>query len=144
MDFGGNCCVGPAPQGPGSVAEDFPRVLSYGDRTSGALLLGSTSPATEVTLNDKAYAVGLKTAPKVTTHRAAYTPASRPRSPGSTPTSPDGVGQRVQTGRRHLRSPRPPEASAGVPSGRPATTVCRARSRASARCSRSRSRRTAP
>ncbi|MFI8785250.1 hypothetical protein [Streptomyces sp. NPDC055105] len=81
MDFGGNCCVGPASQGPGSVAEDFPRLLSYGDlsygdRTSGALLLGSTSRATEVTLNDKAHAVGLKTAPKVTTHRAAYTPVS--------------------------------------------------------------------
>ncbi|MGW6398687.1 hypothetical protein [Streptomyces sp. NPDC055134] len=74
MDFGGNCFVGPASQGSGSVAEDFPRVLSYGDRTSGALLLGSTSPAAEVTLNDQAYEVGLKTAPKVTTYRAVYTP----------------------------------------------------------------------
>ncbi|MFE6802287.1 endo-alpha-N-acetylgalactosaminidase family protein [Streptomyces sp. NPDC057681] len=56
-----------------SVAKDFPRVLSYTDRASGARLLGSTSPVTEVTLNGKAYKVGLKAAPKVTAHRAAYT-----------------------------------------------------------------------
>ncbi|MET7515203.1 endo-alpha-N-acetylgalactosaminidase family protein [Streptomyces sp. NPDC005480] len=63
-----------------SVAKDFPRV-SYTDRASGARLLGSTSPATEVTLNGKAHKVGLKAAPEVTAHRAAYTLVF-PRLPG--------------------------------------------------------------
>ncbi|MFD4259508.1 endo-alpha-N-acetylgalactosaminidase family protein, partial [Streptomyces sp. NPDC058534] len=42
------------------VAEDFPRVLSYTDRGTGARLGGSTAPVTSVTLNGKAYAVKAK------------------------------------------------------------------------------------
>ncbi|MCX4819594.1 endo-alpha-N-acetylgalactosaminidase family protein [Streptomyces sp. NBC_01142] len=55
-----------------AVAEDFPRVLSYTDRSSGATLLGSTSPVTEVTLNGTAYAVQLKSAPVIKASSAAY------------------------------------------------------------------------
>ncbi|NGN67349.1 hypothetical protein G5C51_26025 [Streptomyces sp. A7024] len=39
------------------VAEDFPRVLTYTDRGSGATLNGSTAPVTAVTLNGKERAV---------------------------------------------------------------------------------------
>lgn len=39
-----------------AVAEDFPRVVSYTDRASGATLLGSTNAVAEITLNGKAYA----------------------------------------------------------------------------------------
>ncbi len=40
-----------------SVAEDFPRVLGYTDRDTGARLGGSTAPVTSVTLNGTAYPV---------------------------------------------------------------------------------------
>lgn len=56
-----------------AVAEDFPRVVSYTDRASGAALLGSTNAVAEITLNGKAYAVQLKGAPAVTASSAAYT-----------------------------------------------------------------------
>lgn len=56
-----------------AVAEDFPRVLSYTDRASGAGLLGSTAPVTAVTLNGKAYGVRSKGEPTVTASSAAYT-----------------------------------------------------------------------
>lgn len=46
-----------------SVAEDFPRVLTYTDRASGAQLTGSTQPVTAVTLNGTAHPVRLKGAP---------------------------------------------------------------------------------
>ncbi|WP_428952105.1 endo-alpha-N-acetylgalactosaminidase family protein [Streptomyces sp. cg35] len=55
-----------------TVADDFPRVLSYAD-ASGARLLGSTHAVTEVTLNGRAYPVRLKAAPEVTGSTAAYT-----------------------------------------------------------------------
>ncbi|MFI7342074.1 endo-alpha-N-acetylgalactosaminidase family protein [Streptomyces sp. NPDC050085] len=61
-----------SPQLKVTVAEDFPRVLAYADAT-GARLLGSTRPVTEVTLNGKAYAVHLKAAPAVSGAQAAYT-----------------------------------------------------------------------
>ncbi|MGW8950881.1 endo-alpha-N-acetylgalactosaminidase family protein [Streptomyces sp. NPDC055709] len=56
-----------------AVADDFPRVLSYTDRATGARLLGSTRPVTEVTLNGTAHAVRLKAAPVVRGAAAAYT-----------------------------------------------------------------------
>ncbi|WP_327353205.1 endo-alpha-N-acetylgalactosaminidase family protein [Streptomyces sp. NBC_01304] len=56
-----------------AVAEDFPRVVSYTDRASGARLLGSTRPVTEVTLNGKAYKVQVKGAPEAESGSAAYT-----------------------------------------------------------------------
>ncbi|MEV6400244.1 endo-alpha-N-acetylgalactosaminidase family protein [Streptomyces sp. NPDC051907] len=56
-----------------AVAEDFPRVVSYTDRASGAVLLGSTAAVSEVVLNGAAYAVRLKGAPVVTASSAAYT-----------------------------------------------------------------------
>ncbi|WP_406863338.1 endo-alpha-N-acetylgalactosaminidase family protein [Streptomyces sp. HUAS MG47] len=56
-----------------SVAEDFPRVLSYTDRGTGARLLGSTSPVAEVVLNGTAYDVRAEAAPVVTPSAAAYT-----------------------------------------------------------------------
>ncbi|NUK34368.1 NPCBM/NEW2 domain-containing protein [Streptomyces lunaelactis] len=56
-----------------AVATDFPRVVSYTDRASGAELLGSTAPVTAVTLNGKAYAVRLKGAPAIGASSAAYT-----------------------------------------------------------------------
>ncbi|MFJ2768219.1 endo-alpha-N-acetylgalactosaminidase family protein [Streptomyces sp. NPDC087300] len=72
-----------APEGAGSVigsdrlavavADDFPRVLSYTDRASGARLLGSTRPVTDVTLNGKAYRVEVEGAPDLSARRAAYT-----------------------------------------------------------------------
>lgn len=40
-----------------SVAEDFPRVLEYMDRASGATIGGSTEPVTAVTLNGKEHTV---------------------------------------------------------------------------------------
>ncbi|MEV3988845.1 endo-alpha-N-acetylgalactosaminidase family protein [Streptomyces sp. NPDC049837] len=56
-----------------AVARDFPRVVSYTDRASGARLLGSTSPVTAVTLNGRAYAVRLTAGPVVTATSARYT-----------------------------------------------------------------------
>ncbi|MFI9776472.1 endo-alpha-N-acetylgalactosaminidase family protein [Streptomyces sp. NPDC051956] len=56
-----------------AVADDFPRVLTYTDRASGAELLGSTSPVDKVTLNGKAYAVAAKGAPVLTGSKASYT-----------------------------------------------------------------------
>lgn len=56
-----------------TVAGDFPRVLSYTDRVTGARLLGSTRPVTEVTLNGTARTVRLKDAPRVRAASAAYT-----------------------------------------------------------------------
>ncbi|MCQ4208918.1 endo-alpha-N-acetylgalactosaminidase family protein [Streptomyces longispororuber] len=61
-----------SPQLKVTVADDFPRVLSYAD-ASGARLLGSTHTVTEVTLNGTAYATRLKAAPQVTGATAAYT-----------------------------------------------------------------------
>lgn len=46
-----------------AVAEDFPRVLSYTDRTTGARLLGSTAPVTQVVLNGTARTVRAEGAP---------------------------------------------------------------------------------
>ncbi|MFC9397775.1 endo-alpha-N-acetylgalactosaminidase family protein [Streptomyces sp. NPDC057027] len=56
-----------------AVAEDFPRVLSYTDRASGARLLGSTAPVTQVVLNGTAHAVQAKGEPVLTAASAAYT-----------------------------------------------------------------------
>ncbi|MDT9692700.1 endo-alpha-N-acetylgalactosaminidase family protein [Streptomyces sp. P9(2023)] len=56
-----------------AVAEDFPRVLSYTDRATGARLLGSTAPVTEVVLNGTAHAVRVTGAPVLTATSAAYT-----------------------------------------------------------------------
>ncbi|WP_137993162.1 endo-alpha-N-acetylgalactosaminidase family protein [Streptomyces vilmorinianum] len=56
-----------------AVAEDFPRVVSYMDRGTGARLLGSTAPVTQVVLNGTAYAVQAKAAPVLTATTAAYT-----------------------------------------------------------------------
>lgn len=56
-----------------AVADDFPRVLAYTDRASGAELLGSTNPVDKVTLNGKAYAVAVKGAPVLTGSKASYT-----------------------------------------------------------------------
>ncbi|MYW65261.1 hypothetical protein GTY65_14505 [Streptomyces sp. SID8379] len=56
-----------------TVADDFPRVLSYENRADGARLSGSTRPVTEITLNGKPYATHVKAAPKVTGSTAAYT-----------------------------------------------------------------------
>ncbi|MFB7514221.1 endo-alpha-N-acetylgalactosaminidase family protein [Streptomyces sp. NPDC056144] len=56
-----------------AVAEDFPRVLSYTDRASGARLLGSTAPVTQVVLNGTAHTVAAKAAPVLTATSAAYT-----------------------------------------------------------------------
>ncbi|MFK0230180.1 endo-alpha-N-acetylgalactosaminidase family protein [Streptomyces sp. NPDC090303] len=56
-----------------AVAEDFPRVLSYTDRASGARLLGSTAPVTQVVLNGTAHAVRTLAAPVLTARSAAYT-----------------------------------------------------------------------
>ncbi|MET9519919.1 endo-alpha-N-acetylgalactosaminidase family protein [Streptomyces sp. NPDC002994] len=57
-----------------AVAKDFPRVVSYTDLASGARLLGSTRPVTEITLNGKAYAVEVKGGePVAGADNAAYT-----------------------------------------------------------------------
>lgn len=56
-----------------SVAEDFPRVLTYTDRATDARLAGSTQPVTAVTLNGAAHPVRLKGAPEFTTTEARYT-----------------------------------------------------------------------
>ncbi|MHA4774946.1 endo-alpha-N-acetylgalactosaminidase family protein [Streptomyces sp. MSC1_001] len=64
-----------------AVAEDFPRVLSYTDRASGARLLGSTAPVTRVVLNGTARAVQAKGAPVLTATSAAYT-LTFPELPG--------------------------------------------------------------
>ncbi|MDI3409265.1 endo-alpha-N-acetylgalactosaminidase family protein [Streptomyces cavernicola] len=55
------------------VAADFPRIVSYTDRATGARLLGSTRPVTEVVLNGKAYGATVKGAPEVDGAVAAYT-----------------------------------------------------------------------
>ncbi|OKK06718.1 hypothetical protein AMK26_12075 [Streptomyces sp. CB03234] len=62
-----------SPQLSVAVARDFPRVVSYTDRASGARLLGSTSPVTAVTLNGTAYAVRMAAEPVVTATSARYT-----------------------------------------------------------------------
>ncbi|MEU5220768.1 endo-alpha-N-acetylgalactosaminidase family protein [Streptomyces sp. NPDC020807] len=64
-----------------AVAEDFPRVLSYTDNVSGARLLGSTAPVTQVVLNGTAYAVEAEAAPVLTATTATYTLAF-PALPG--------------------------------------------------------------
>ncbi|MEV4948018.1 endo-alpha-N-acetylgalactosaminidase family protein [Streptomyces sp. NPDC053755] len=64
-----------------AVAEDFPRVLSYTDRATGARLLGSTAPVTQVVLNGTAHAVRAAGAPVLTPSTAAYTLAF-PALPG--------------------------------------------------------------
>lgn len=64
-----------------AVAQDFPRVVSYTDRASGSVLLGSTAPVTDVTLNGMPRAVRLKAAPVVTASSAAYT-LTFPQLPG--------------------------------------------------------------
>ncbi|MEU2433323.1 endo-alpha-N-acetylgalactosaminidase family protein [Streptomyces sp. NPDC007861] len=56
-----------------AVADDFPRVLSYTDRATGARLTGSTRAVTEVTLNGTAHRVQLKAPPVVKGASAAYT-----------------------------------------------------------------------
>ncbi len=56
-----------------AVAEDFPRVLAYTDRGTGARLLGSTAPVTRVVLNGTDHAVQVKAAPVLTASSAAYT-----------------------------------------------------------------------
>ncbi|MFJ6570827.1 endo-alpha-N-acetylgalactosaminidase family protein [Streptomyces sp. NPDC091292] len=56
-----------------TVADDFPRVLAYTDRATGARLLGSTRPVTEVTLNGAPHAVRLTGAPVIRGSSAAYT-----------------------------------------------------------------------
>ncbi|WP_338700902.1 endo-alpha-N-acetylgalactosaminidase family protein [Streptomyces sp. Q6] len=56
-----------------TVADDFPRVLSYEERADGARILASTHAVTEVTLNGKAYPVRLASAPEIDGARAAYT-----------------------------------------------------------------------
>ncbi|MFE7953374.1 endo-alpha-N-acetylgalactosaminidase family protein [Streptomyces sp. NPDC057426] len=56
-----------------AVAEDFPRVVSYTDRATGARLLGSTAPVTQVVLNGTAYDVRAIGAPVLTASSAAYT-----------------------------------------------------------------------
>ncbi|MEV6247007.1 endo-alpha-N-acetylgalactosaminidase family protein [Streptomyces sp. NPDC051742] len=62
-----------SPQLSVAVAEDFPRVLSYTDRGTGARLLGSTAPVTRVVLNGTSRAVQAKGAPVLTASSAAYT-----------------------------------------------------------------------
>ncbi|MFF9194712.1 endo-alpha-N-acetylgalactosaminidase family protein [Streptomyces sp. NPDC014779] len=56
-----------------AVAGDFPRVLSYTDRGTGARLLGSTAPVTQVVLNGTGHPVRTTAAPVVTADSAAYT-----------------------------------------------------------------------
>ncbi|MCZ0981410.1 hypothetical protein O1L60_27355 [Streptomyces diastatochromogenes] len=60
----------------------LPRVLSYTDRASGARLLGSTAPVTQVVLNGTAHAVQAEGAPVLTAASAAYTSPS-PTCPAS-------------------------------------------------------------
>ncbi|MFE6892419.1 endo-alpha-N-acetylgalactosaminidase family protein [Streptomyces sp. NPDC057694] len=79
-----------------TVADDFPRVLSYENRSDGARLLGSTRPVTEVTLNGKAYAAEVKAAPKITGSTAAYTLAF-PDLPGTEIDATLGVSGRTTT-----------------------------------------------
>ncbi|MFF9345723.1 endo-alpha-N-acetylgalactosaminidase family protein [Streptomyces sp. NPDC014734] len=56
-----------------TVADDFPRVLAYTDRSSGSRLLGSTRPVTAVTLNGTAHPVKPKGSPRFTGSAARYT-----------------------------------------------------------------------
>ncbi|MET9430673.1 endo-alpha-N-acetylgalactosaminidase family protein [Streptomyces sp. NPDC003036] len=70
-----------SPQLAVAVAPDFPRVVSYTDRASGARLLGSTSPVTHVTLNGTAYEVRLTAPPVLGAANARYTLAF-PALPG--------------------------------------------------------------
>ncbi|MGW7433077.1 endo-alpha-N-acetylgalactosaminidase family protein [Streptomyces sp. NPDC054861] len=79
-----------------AVAEDFPRVLSYTDRATGARLLGSTAPVTEVVLNGTAYAVRAQGAPVLTSSTAAYTLAF-PALPGVRIDATLGVSGRATT-----------------------------------------------
>ncbi|MCX4659904.1 endo-alpha-N-acetylgalactosaminidase family protein [Streptomyces uncialis] len=64
-----------------TVAKDFPRVLAYTDRATGARLLGSTAEITEVTLNGKPQPVRLGSAPDIGRAKAAYT-LTFPELPG--------------------------------------------------------------
>ncbi|MER7958348.1 endo-alpha-N-acetylgalactosaminidase family protein [Streptomyces sp. NPDC096030] len=64
-----------------AVAEDFPRVVSYTERATGARLLGSTAPVTRVVLNGTAYDVRATGAPTLTASSAVYTLAF-PALPG--------------------------------------------------------------
>ncbi|MGW0464365.1 endo-alpha-N-acetylgalactosaminidase family protein [Streptomyces sp. NPDC003027] len=64
-----------------AVAQDFPRVVSYTDRATGARLLGSTAPVTRIVLNGTAYEVEATSAPVLTPATAAYTLAF-PALPG--------------------------------------------------------------
>ncbi|MER7623866.1 endo-alpha-N-acetylgalactosaminidase family protein [Streptomyces sp. NPDC126503] len=64
-----------------AVAGDFPRVLSYTDRATGARLLGSTAPVTHVVLNGTAHTVRTTGAPVLTPGSAAYALAF-PELPG--------------------------------------------------------------
>ncbi|MBT2442241.1 NPCBM/NEW2 domain-containing protein [Streptomyces sp. ISL-36] len=64
-----------------AVAEDFPRVVSYTDRATGARLLGSTAPVTRIVLNGTAYGVQAKGAPVLSATAAAYT-LTFPELPG--------------------------------------------------------------
>ncbi|GAA3491880.1 endo-alpha-N-acetylgalactosaminidase family protein [Streptomyces cremeus] len=62
-----------SPQLTVTVAEDFPRVLSYTERAGGARLLGSTRPVTEIVLNGTARPVRVAAAPRVRGDSASYT-----------------------------------------------------------------------
>ncbi|MFJ6101973.1 endo-alpha-N-acetylgalactosaminidase family protein [Streptomyces sp. NPDC092359] len=64
-----------------AVAEDFPRVLSYTDRATGARLLGSTVPVTRIVLNGTAREVRAKAAPVLRASSATYT-LTFPELPG--------------------------------------------------------------
>ncbi|MGW8598911.1 endo-alpha-N-acetylgalactosaminidase family protein [Streptomyces sp. NPDC055893] len=79
-----------------AVAEDFPRVLSYTDRASGARLLGSTAPVTQIVLNGTAHDVRAKGAPVLTGSSAAYTLAF-PDLPGVEIDARIGVDGRTTT-----------------------------------------------
>ena len=79
-----------------AVAEDFPRVLSYTDRATGARLLGSTAPVTQVVLNGTAYPVRVQGAPVVTAAAAAYT-LTFPDLPGVEIDASLGVAGRTTT-----------------------------------------------
>ncbi|MFJ3580780.1 endo-alpha-N-acetylgalactosaminidase family protein [Streptomyces sp. NPDC090127] len=79
-----------------AVAQDFPRVLSYTDRATGARLLGSTAPVTEIVLNGTAHAVRATGAPALTASSAAYTLAF-PGLPGVEIDARLGVSDRTTT-----------------------------------------------
>lgn len=79
-----------------AVAGDFPRVLSYTDRATGARLLGSTRPVTRVTLNGTPYDVRPIGAPVVTGAEARYT-LGFPALPGVELDASLGVSGRATT-----------------------------------------------